>query len=414
MLGNAFLLAFRQIRRNPLRSLLTVLGIVIGVAAVITMVTVGNGATEAVKEQIESFGSNQLMLRKGQRMGPGGAAGAPSFKLEDVEALEDQIAGVLSAAPQSQRSTIVVANGKNWTTTIIGSSSDYFTTDNIGSSSDYFTTDNRTLAEGRYFEPSEEMSGAAVCVIGATIQKELFGPGAPVIGEMLRVNAFSCRIVGLLNEKGTAAMGGDQDDLVVIPFNTAARRLIGNNRVNTILISIDPQSDRVHLKGLVRDLMRERRSLSEGDDDNFSILDTAEVAEKVASTTQIMTALLGAVAAVSLLVGGIGIMNIMLVSVTERTREIGVRLAIGATAREVLMQFLIEAVVLGCMGGVIGILLATGSSYLITGWMDVPYTFDPMINIVSFAFAALTGVIFGYFPARRAARLDPIEAVRHE
>lgn len=178
MLGNAFLLAFRQIRRNPLRSLLTVLGIVIGVAAVITMVTVGNGATEAVKEQIESFGSNQLMLRKGQRMGPGGAAGAPSFKLEDVEALEDQIAGVLSAAPQSQRSTIVVANGKNWTTTI------------IGSSSDYFTTDNRTLAEGRFFEPSEEMSGAAVCVIGTTIQKELFGPGAPVIGEMLRVNAF--------------------------------------------------------------------------------------------------------------------------------------------------------------------------------------------------------------------------------
>ena len=402
MLGNAFLLAFRQIRRNPLRSLLTVLGIVIGVAAVITMVTVGNGATEAVKEQIESFGSNQLMLRKGQRMGPGGAAGAPSFKLEDVEALEDQIAGVLSAAPQSQRSTIVVANGKNWTTTI------------IGSSSDYFTTDNRTLAEGRFFEPAEEMSGAAVCVIGTTIQKELFGPGAPVIGEMLRVNAFSCRIVGLLNEKGTAAMGGDQDDLVVIPFNTAARRLIGNNRVNTILISIDPQSDRMHLEGLVRDLMRERRSLSEGDDDNFSILDTAEVAEKVASTTQIMTALLGAVAAVSLLVGGIGIMNIMLVSVTERTREIGVRLAIGATAREVLMQFLIEAVVLGCMGGVIGILLATGSSYLITGWMDVPYTFDPMINIVSFAFAALTGVIFGYFPARRAARLDPIEAVRHE
>ena len=308
----------------------------------------------------------------------------------------------MSAAPQSQRSTIVVANGKNWTTTI------------IGSSSDYFTTDNRTLAEGRFFEPAEEMSGAAVCVIGTTIQKELFGPGAPVIGEMLRVNAFSCRIVGLLNEKGTAAMGGDQDDIVVIPFNTAARRLIGNNRVNTILISIDPQSDRVHLKGLVRDLMRERRSLSEGDDDNFSILDTAEVAEKVASTTQIMTALLGAVAAVSLLVGGIGIMNIMLVSVTERTREIGVRLAIGATAREVLMQFLIEAVVLGCMGGVIGILLATGSSYLITGWMDVPYTFDPMINIVSFAFAALTGVIFGYFPARRAARLDPIEAVRHE
>ncbi len=402
MLGNAFLLAFRQIRRNPLRSLLTVLGIVIGVAAVITMVTVGNGATEAVREQIESFGSNQLMLRKGQRLGPGGAAGAPSFKIEDVQALEEQIAGVITAAPQSQRSTIVVANGKNWTTTI------------IGSSSDYFATDNRTLAEGRFFEPAEEVSGAAVCVIGSTIRKELFGENRPVIGEMLRVNSFSCRIVGLLSEKGTAAMGGDQDDLVVIPFNTAARRLIGNNRVNTILLSIDPQSDRTHLKALVRELMRERRSLSEGDDDNFNILDTAEVAEKVASTTKIMTALLGAVAAVSLLVGGIGIMNIMLVSVTERTREIGVRLAIGATAREVLMQFLIEAVVLGCMGGVIGIVLATASSIAITSLMGVPYSFDPFINIVSFVFAALTGVIFGYFPARRAAKLDPIEAVRHE
>ena len=202
MLGNAFLLAFRQILRNPMRSLLTVLGIVIGVAAVITMVTVGNGATQAVKEQIESFGSNQLMLRKGQRLGPGGAAGAPSFKLEDVEALVDQIGGVTSAVPKSQRNTIVVANGKNWTTIV------------IGSTSDYFTIDNRTLAQGRYFEPSEEMSGAAVCVIGTTIQKELFGAGVPVVGEMLRVNAFSCRIVGLLGEKGTAAMGGDQDDLV--------------------------------------------------------------------------------------------------------------------------------------------------------------------------------------------------------
>ncbi len=402
MLGNAFMLAFRQILRNPLRSLLTVLGIVIGVAAVITMVTIGNGATQAVKEQIESFGSNQLMLRKGQRMGPGGAAGAPSFKMEDVEALEDQIGGVVSAAPQSTRSTIVVAKGKNWTTSI------------IGSTNDYFTTDNRTLAEGRFFEPAEEMSGAAVCVIGATVQKELYGAGYPVVGEMLRVNAFSCRIVGLLAEKGTGAMGNDQDDLVVIPFNTASRRLIGNNRVNNILIAIDPQSDREHLKSQVRELMRERRSLSSGDDDNFNILDTAEVAAKVASTTQIMTALLGAVAAVSLLVGGIGIMNIMLVSVTERTREIGVRLAIGATAREVLMQFLIEAVVLGCMGGVIGILIATAASYGITQLMDVHYAFDAGINIVSFAFAALTGIVFGYFPARRAAGLDPIEAVRHE
>ena len=399
MLGNAFLLAFRQILRNPMRSLLTVLGIVIGVASVITMVTVGNGATVAVREQIESFGSNQLMLRRGQRLGPGGAAGAPSFKIEDINALEDQIAGVISAAPQINRSTIVVANGRNWTTSV------------VGSSVDYFATENRSLAEGRYFEEAEEISGAAVCVIGTTIQRELFGAGAPVLGEMLRINAFSCRIIGLLDEKGTAAMGNDQDDLVVLPFNTAARRLVGNNRVNNILINIDTNSDREHLKNAIKDLMRERRSLSEGDDDNFVILDTAEVAERVASTTQIMTALLGAVAAVSLLVGGIGIMNIMLVSVTERTREIGVRLAIGATAREVLLQFLIEAVVLGCMGGLLGMLIAIGASWGFTHFMGVPYEFDPVINFVSFVFAALTGIIFGFFPARRAASLDPIEAV---
>lgn len=402
MFANAFLLAFRQILRNPMRSLLTVLGIVIGVAAVITMVTVGNGATTAVREQIESFGNNQLMLRPGQRMGPGGSAGAPSFKREDLEALESQIAGVLSAAPQINRSTVVVANGRNWTTSV------------VGSTNDYFTTDNRDLAEGRYFETSEETTGAAVCVIGKTIQKELWGTNSRVLGEMLRVNNFSCRVVGVLAEKGTAAMGGDQDDLVVLPFNTAARRLVGRDRISTILIAIDPQSDRDHLKSAVKDLMRERRSLSDGDDDNFTILDTAEIAEKVASTTQIMTTLLGSVAAVSLLVGGIGIMNIMLVSVTERTREIGVRLAIGATAREVLLQFLIEAVVLGCMGGVLGILIALGASWALTQMMDVPFGFDVGINILSFCFAALTGIIFGYFPARRAARLDPIEAVRHE
>lgn len=402
MLGNAFLLAFRQIMRNPMRSLLTVLGIVIGVASVITMVTVGNGATIAVKEQIESFGSNQLILRRGQRLGPGGAAGAPSFKVDDIQALEDQIAGVISASPHNSRNTIVVANGRNWTTSV------------IGSDKGYFATENRELAEGRYFEDTEEMSGAAVCVIGTTIQKELFGAGAPVLGEMLRINAFSCRIIGLLAEKGAAAMGNDQDDLVVLPFNTVARRLVGNNRVNTILINIDTTSDREHLKSSIRDLMRERRSLSEGDDDNFVIHDTAEVAERVASATKIMTALLGAVAAVSLLVGGIGIMNIMLVSVTERTREIGVRLAIGATAHEVLLQFLIEAVVLGCMGGILGILIAVGASWALTTVMELPYAFDPQINILSFAFAALTGIIFGYFPARRAASLDPIEAVRHE
>ena len=283
----------------------------------------------------------------------------------------------------------------------------------IGTTNDYFVTDNRALSDGRFFEPAEEVSGAAVCVIGATVQKELYGD-ISAVGQMLRVRRFSCRVVGVLQEKGTAAMGGDQDDLVVMPFNTVSRRLVGRTRVGVLLIDINPESDREHLKASVKELMRERRALSQGDPDNFMVLDTAEIAEKVASTTKIMTTLLGAVAAVSLLVGGIGIMNIMLVSVTERTREIGVRLAIGATQKEVLMQFLIEAVVLGCLGGGLGVALAFVASIGLASVMGVPFTFDLAINLISFAFAALTGIVFGYFPARSAARLDPIEAVRHE
>lgn len=401
MWGNAFILALRQIWRNPMRSLLTVLGIVIGVAAVITMVTVGNGATQAVREQIESLGSNQLMIRPGQRMGPGGSAGAPSFKLEDVDAIANQIAGVKAVAPQRQQSMTVVAQGRNWSTQV------------IGSSNQYFILDNRQIRQGRYFEPQEEQSGAAVCVIGTTIEKEIFG-SSNAVGQMLRTGQFSCRVVGVLESKGQAAIGGDQDDLVVMPIQTFQRRVSGNTRVSAILVSVDSQIDRALVTESIRLLMRERRSLSDADDDNFMILDTEEIARRVSSTTEIMTMLLGAVAAVSLVVGGIGIMNIMLVSVTERTREIGVRLAIGALEREVLMQFLIEAVVLGAMGGVLGVAIAFIGSFALAATMGVPLIFDPSINMIAFLFAALTGVIFGYFPARRAAQLDPIEAVRHE
>ena len=401
MWGNAFILALRQIWRNPMRSLLTVLGIVIGVEAVITMVTVGNGAKQADREQIESLGSNKLMIRPGQRMGPGGSAGAPSFKLEDVDAIANQIAGVKAVAPQRQQSMTVVAQGRNWSTQV------------IGSSNQYFILDNRQIRQGRYFEPQEEQSGAAVCVIGTTIEKEIFG-SSNAVGQMLRTGQFSCRVVGVLESKGQAAIGGDQDDLVVMPIQTFQRRVSGNTRVSAILVSVDSQIDRALVTESIRLLMRERRSLSDADDDNFMILDTEEIARRVSSTTEIMTMLLGAVAAVSLVVGGIGIMNIMLVSVTERTREIGVRLAIGALEREVLMQFLIEAVVLGAMGGVLGVAIAFIGSFALAATMGVPFIFDPTINMIAFLFAALTGVIFGYFPARRAAQLDPIEAVRHE
>ena len=402
MIGNAFVLAVRQISRNPLRSLLTVLGVVIGVMAVITMVTVGNGASQAIRTQIESFGNNQLMLRPGLRMGPGQSVGAPNFTLEDADALKRQIAGIVAVAPQASKTMTVVANGRNWQTSVIG-------TDN-----NYFTIDNREIVDGRTFEQGEMQSGAAVCVIGGTIQKELFGEGAEVIGRTIRTGSFSCRVVGLLKTKGTAAMGGDQDDLLVMPIKTLQRRILGKNRVGALLVSVNPQSDRDRLRDAVTELMRERRSLSDGDDDNFQILDTAEIAAKVASTTQIMTTLLAAVAAVSLLVGGIGIMNIMYVSVTERTREIGLRMSIGAKGRDILAQFLIESILISVTGGVIGILVGVGAAVLVNIFAAFPIYIQPWSVFLSFAVCTLTGIFFGWYPAQKAAMLNPIDALRYE
>jgi len=402
MLLNTILLALREIRRNLLRSFLTILGIVIGVGAVITMVTLGNGATQAVKDQISSLGSNLLMVRPGQRVGPGSpTAGAPPFKESDGEAIMSQIAGIKAVAPELRAGVTVIGNGRNWSTSI------------TGTTNAYFQTNNWKLASGRIFEAAEEKAGAAVCLIGETVRRELFG-NIPALGEQLRVRQFSCEVIGVLASKGRAAMGGDQDDIVLLPLHTVQRRVVGNQRVSTLLVSMNDDSDSERVVKSLTQLLRERRKLAAEDDDNFNVLDTRQIAETLSGTTKVMTTLLGAVAAVSLLVGGIGIMNIMLVSVTERTREIGLRLAIGALEREVLLQFLIEAVTLSMLGGVIGIVLAAAASIILAGVMQVPYLFNPAINAVSFVFSAVIGVVFGYFPARRAAQLDPIEALRHE
>ena len=397
---NTLLLALREIRRNLLRSFLTMLGIVIGVSAVITMVTLGNGATRSVQAQIASLGSNLLMVLPGQRMGPG-SGGGPPFAMADVEAIASQIGGIRLVAPEVRSSTTLVANGRNWSALV------------TGSTQDWFSVSNWTIAAGRGFEPDEERVGAAVCVIGATVRRELFGSADPV-GEQIRLKKFSCTVVGLLGSKGQGAMGNDQDNLLVLPLATMQRRVVGHTRINTILVSMNDSADPARLKASLEQLMRERRRLADNDDNNFNVLDTRQIADTMSGTTQIMTMLLGAVAAVSLVVGGIGIMNIMLVSVTERTREIGVRLAIGALEREVLMQFLVEAVVLAALGGLIGIVLATGASIALAQLMQIPYAFDASINLLAFGFSAAIGVVFGYFPARRAARLDPIDALRHE
>ena len=405
MLFSVFMLALRSVQRNMLRSFLTILGIVIGVSAVITMVALGNGATQAIQIQISSLGTNLLMVRPGQRLNPGGSSGSsvPQFTEADADAIAAQIGGVAAVAPEGRASVTVVANGRNWATSV------------IGSRNEWFETGNWKLASGRIFEDDEQRAGAAVCIVGETVRREIFGgaAGQTGLGEQLRVKQFSCTVVGVLAAKGQGGLG-DQDDAVVVPLSTLQRRVTGNRKVSTLSVSMQEGSDSGPLKASLRELLRERRKLAEEDDDNFNIFDTQQLAETLSSTTKILTSLLGAVAAVSLLVGGIGIMNIMLVSVTERTREIGLRLAIGALENEVLLQFLIEAVVLSALGGVIGILIATAASFGISSLMNVPYSFDPVINLLSLLFSAGIGVVFGYFPARRAARMDPIEALRHE
>lgn len=400
MRWNTLILALRAIRRNLMRSFLTILGIVIGVAAVITMVTLGNGATRSVSDQISSMGSNLIMVVPGQRSGPG-SGGAPDFNMGDVEAVRNQISSAQWVAPVVNKSATAVYQANNWVTTV------------TGSSNDYFEAGNWDLASGRTFSESEEKAGKAVCVIGSTVREKLFDGQNPA-GSEIRIKQFACEVIGVLKSKGQSAMGADQDDVVIMPLRTVQRRLAGSQDIGRLSISIKNEVSIDESKKQLTLLLRERRNIAESGDDDFRVMDTRQIAETLTSTTKILTMLLGAVAAVSLLVGGIGIMNIMLVSVTERTREIGIRLAIGALEQEVLLQFLIEAIVLSSLGGLIGIALATVASMILAGAMSIPYIFDPIINIGSFLFSAGIGVIFGYFPARRAAGLNPIDALRHE
>jgi len=401
MLWNTILLAFREIKRNVMRSVLTILGIVIGVGAVITMVTIGGGATAQVKEQIASMGSNLLMVTPGKRLGPGQSSSAPLFKMSDGEAIAREVSSIAAVAPVSSQSIKAIFGNQNWSTQV------------TGSDNQYFKVTNRSIRTGRLFSDSELRSGAAVCIIGETVRKKLFG-GQEALGANIRLERLSCQVIGVLEAKGQSTMGMDQDDIVVIPLRTYQRRISGNQDVAMLQVSVQQGASTDKAQRDIRLLMRERRHLSPSDDDNFNVMDMKEIAKMLTGTTQLLTALLSAVAAVSLLVGGIGIMNIMLVSVTERTREIGIRLAIGAFEREVLMQFLVEAVVLSSFGGLIGIVLALGGSVWLASVLRVPFVFNAGIVVIAFLFSAAVGVIFGYFPALKAARLDPIEALRYE
>ncbi len=403
MLWETILLAQREIRRNVLRSSLTILGIVIGVAAVIALVTLGRGATVQVTEQIASLGSNLLQVRPGQGFhGPGGAsASADPFRLEDAEAIARDVSGVRAVAPVTSRATQAIYGNLNWATSV------------TGSTNDYLITRGWSLKSGRLFTESEERAGSAVCILGTTVKKELFGNQDP-LGASIRLEKLSCKVIGVLESKGQSSFGSDQDDFILIPLRTLQRRIAGNNDVSAIYVSASDRSTIAKTTEDITKLLRERRHVAANDPDNFNVRDMQEIMSTLTGTTKILTSLLGAVAAVSLLVGGIGIMNIMLVSVTERTREIGIRLAIGALGSEVLLQFLVEAVVLSTFGGVVGIILGLSGAAAAAHALEMPFVLSLQIVVIAFLFSAAVGVIFGYFPARQAARLDPIEALRHE
>jgi putative ABC transport system permease protein len=400
MFIETLILSAREIRRNFLRSALTMLGIIIGVAAVIAMVTLGGGAQQKVSSDISGLGKNLLMVFPGSRQ-RGPTAGAAAFKEVDAEALARGVSGLDLVSPIASSPVKAVYANTNWTTTVIGARDDYFAVRLWG------------LTRGRIFDDAEQRSGRTVCVIGETVRIKLFGQQDP-IGVRLRLGATSCEVIGVLEVKGSSGFGQDQDDLVIIPLLAFQRRISGTDNISMIFLSARDGVSIDKVKAETTSLLRQRRHITQGKVDDFQVQDMREIAALVEGTTALLTAFLGSVAAISLLVGGIGIMNIMLVSVTERTREIGIRLAIGAFEREVLMQFLVEAGALSLAGGVVGIALGLGISAVVAPAVGIPFVINLPIIGVAFIFSAAVGVVFGYFPARNAARLDPIEALRFE
>lgn len=403
MLLETILLAQREIRRNVMRSSLTVLGIVIGVASVITMVTLGQGATAKVTSDISKLGSNLLMVRPGQGFrGPGGArTSSDPFDAADVAALEREISALKAVAPTASNPGQAIYGNQNWSTTV------------MGSTNAFLKVRDWPLDSGRRFMEGELRAGKAVCILGSTVRKELFG-GQDPMGYTIRLGKISFKVIAVLTNKGQSSFGTDQDDFVLIPLRAFQRRIAGNADVSRVYVSAKDGVSTEKVKRDIERLMHDRRHIAAGEEDDFNVRDMQEIVATLTGTTRVLTALLGAVAAVSLLVGGIGIMNIMLVSVTERTREIGTRLAIGALEREVLMQFLVEAVVLSSFGGLIGIVLGLAVAAFCTRFFGIPFVLNLGIVLIAFVFSGAVGVLFGYFPARKAARMDPIEALRHE
>jgi putative ABC transport system permease protein len=394
-------MALREIQRNAMRSVLTTLGIVIGVASVIAMVTLGRGATAKITADIASMGTHLLIVAPGADRRSPTAQSAAAFRMEDARAIEREVPTVDAVAASASRTQLVVYGNRNWSTTV------------TGATNAYFQVRGYAFARGGTFSLAETARGAAVCIVGETVRHELFGL-QDALGALLRLGGVTCKVIGVLEPKGHSSLGPDQDDMVVIPLSAFQRRIAGNMDVGAIFVSAITDRETPRAIQQLQSLMRERRHIRPGSADDFTVEDMKELAKTLGSVTGALTALLGALAGVSLLVGGIGIMNIMLVSVTERTREIGIRLAIGARAHEVLLQFIVEAVALSTLGGVVGALLGIVGSYGASQGVGLPFELAPDIVLLAVGFSATVGVVFGFLPARKAARLRPIDALRHE
>jgi putative ABC transport system permease protein len=399
------IVAIKALGRNAMRTALTALGMIIGVAAVIVMVAIGNGASASIENQIKSAGSNIVMVNAGSgSFGPvrQGQGAVTTLRDDDAEALRREVPGIRYISPTINTRTQIIGEASNWNTQVQGT--------------------NHELPEirswpvqmGSFFTEHDVTSAAKVVVLGSVTRDELFGPGVDPVGATVRINNQPFRVVGVLASKGQAAMGPDQDDTVFVPYTTVQRRLLGVQHVTGILISAEDGVSLDEVSEGVTRVLRARHRLMEGEENDFTIRTQAEITSMLTSTTTTMTYLLAGIAAVSLVVGGIGIMNIMLVSVTERTREIGLRLSVGARDLDVLTQFLVEALVLSLAGGVIGILLGVGLSYGVNALLQWPTSVTADSVLLSFGVAAAIGVFFGFYPARKAAALDPIEALRFE
>jgi putative ABC transport system permease protein len=398
-------MAVKALRRNAMRTALTALGMIIGVAAVIVMVAIGTGARTSIEAQIKSAGSNLVMVNAGSGgFGPvrQGQGAVTTLSADDAEALRDQVSGIRFLTPTLNTRQQIIAETSNWNTQVQGANEEL--------------PDIRSwpVQAGSFFTAQDVASAAKVAVLGSVARDQLFGAGADPVGATIRIQNQPFRVVGVLATKGQAAMGQDQDDTVVVPFTAVQRKLLGVQHVSGITISAADEVPLEVLTQQIGDVLRSRHRLQDGEEDDFSVRTQAEMATMLTSTTNTMTYLLAGIAAVSLVVGGIGIMNIMLVSVTERTREIGLRLSVGARDRDVLTQFLVESIVLSVAGGAIGILLGGGVSFAVSKVMQWSTVVTPDAVALSFGVAAATGVFFGFYPARKAAALDPIEALRYE